>query len=770
MTPSKMTVEAWPVTDPGQAELNEDYVLVYQPDDPEVGRLSGSLYIVVDGQGVGGRGQVASRYAAHKIMSVYYGSSEPDLGLRLREAVEAANADLYAYAQGQPELVKTGATLVAAVARGEQVHIAAVGNARAYLMRDGQIHQVTRDHTLVQQLLDEGAITLEEARDHPRRDVVLRSLGAQPEVAVDIYDLRLRADDALVLCTDGLVRQLGEDEIAGIVSTSSPRQAAELLVQKATDRGEKDNVTVVAALLRDGAPPLISEMPHTWDGSPPTFDEQPTLAAPRVERSPEARAEPPLPEDATLRTRPAEPPGGERVQPAPPYQTTVQPAPTYGPPAPDRPQPPGPPPRGYAIDPVTGLPPVPQPLPQQPYAPRVYQPPPQVPVMAQRRGVSVGWFAAVGVLAIILTALMVVMLVNPMGWNLPGRSSAPATQAAAVAVTETPQTPEPAVAATQPTEPPATEEATPEGTPEVVAPVGMLLVEGGAFMRGVPDEEVEAAAALCIQESENPDQECIRSYFEDARPVEEVTLSPFFLDVTEVTNQAYAECVAAGICTPPENTEFYNDPAFGQHPVVYLTWAQAGQYCEWRGKRLPTEAEWEKAAGWDPEAGEHVVWVWGNEWDPGRANTRAAGLGGLSAVQAFPADVSTYGALGLTGNASEWVQDWYYPDYEGLGTLNPARLGPQPLPEPFRVVRGGSFLELAAFSRTGHRLSVNPDEVASWVSFRCAADVAGAEQPEVTPEEGGAAAGGTPTEAAGTPEATETEGAPTGEPTQTGTP
>ncbi|HEC22987.1 MAG TPA: Stp1/IreP family PP2C-type Ser/Thr phosphatase, partial [Chloroflexi bacterium] len=796
MSPSKLTVEVWPVTDRGQAlEQNEDFVLVYQPTDPQQARYSGSLYVVVDGMGGGMAGQLASRYAARKVMHAYYSSDEPDLGLRLREAVEAANADLYQYAQSQPELVKLSTTLVAAAIRGEEMHIAAVGDSRAYLIREGQIQQITRDHTLVQQLLDEGAITPEQAREHPRRDVVLRALGMEETVAVDVFDLRLRPDDAVILCTDGLTEYLHEDEIARIVASSSPRSAAETLIQKANDRGGKDNVTVVAALARDGAPPLVTDIPHRWDGQPPTFDEQPTLAVPRTERplppteampvatgGEETPPEPPpapetppaappahLEETAQMRRPQPQPP----VEPAPPHRweeapapsqgTPVQPAPPYGtppqqPPQQPPPQPgypaqpppgygqPAPPPPGYAIDPATGLPPVPpggQPgygVPRQagPYAPRVYQPPAQ-PNIAPRRGIPIGWFFVAGIVAIVLTALMVVVLVNPMNWELklPSFAGGAATEAPTQAAEAPPTQPVDQPTAVPPTPVPATPEPT-----QPVAPPGMVLIEGGPFLRGVSDEEVQAAILSCINEAED-NTRCLPEYFTDAQPVEEVTLSPFFIDVTEVTNVDYAACVAAEVCSPPQDEQYYADPAFAQHPVVFVTWQQAVEYCTWAGRRLPTEAEWEKAARWDPVTGESYVYPWGNEWEPGRANTAAAGLGGTSAVQAFAQDISPTGVLDMTGNVSEWIQDWYFPGYENQGTLNPTGPETQPLGEPFRVVRGGSFLEdLSSYVRAGHRLAVNPEEASSWIGFRCAMDVAGAE-PVAVPT-GEAPAAGTP--------------------------
>jgi sulfatase modifying factor 1 len=255
----------------------------------------------------------------------------------------------------------------------------------------------------------------------------------------------------------------------------------------------------------------------------------------------------------------------------------------------------------------------------------------------------------------------------------------------------------------------------------------MVLVGGGPFLRGVSDDEIQAFVLLCIDEStESGDPRCRRDWFIDAQPVEEITLSPFFIDVTEVTNLNYAACIAAEVCTPPENQEFYADPAFAQHPVVYVTWDQANKYCEWAGKRLPTEAEWEKAARWDEASQTAYVFPWGNTWEAGRANTAAAGLGGTAAVQAFAQDMSPYGVLGMAGNVSEWVQDWYFPSYENLGTLNPVRSGNQPLTTPERSVRGAWYGEdITAYVRVGHRLSAEFDKSGDWLGFRCAASLNG---------------------------------------------
>ncbi|NDJ52753.1 MAG: SpoIIE family protein phosphatase, partial [Chloroflexi bacterium] len=603
---SNLTIEVWPITDPGGSDQeNEDAILLYQPPDPQTSRFSGSLYIVVDGMGGGARGRQAAEYVAYQAMTYYYESQEPDLGLRLRQVLSQVNADLYTYTQSRPELVKMGATVVAAVLRGEQAHVASVGDGRAYLIRDNSISQITRDHTLVQQLLDENAITADEAQNHPRRDVVLRMLGSERSVNIDLFDLRLRPDDSLLLCSDGLTRYLHDDEIARIVSTMSPRNAATTLIQKVLDRGGKDNVSVMTMLARDGAPPLEPNVPHVWDGAPGLLDEQSTM---RVARTPspdegpvnrgdtvqnvnvaqmlETRATAPPPSDGWTDSRAPEPsrpavvwedagasdtafadettpmrrsemPAPTRqqdVQPAPTYERPVQPAPQYSTQqsAPPSPQAAAAPPPGYAVDPVTGLSPVPA-SPQAPDgpqgwssqqagqygAPRGYSSPPQ-----QSRGISLGLFAFVGVLAVMLTILMVFVLINPFGWQLPfgGDSAAdqPAEATSAVVEEDTGNveggapTTDPAAPTTDPnaaapttdpgaggtdpqvTAPPA--QPTPTTGPVVApTPPNMIRVDAGTFTRGVTDEEADQAVLSCIADTDD-DTLCFREFFIDAQP------------------------------------------------------------------------------------------------------------------------------------------------------------------------------------------------------------------------------------------------------------
>ncbi|MGF1507660.1 MAG: formylglycine-generating enzyme family protein, partial [Anaerolineae bacterium] len=166
----------------------------------------------------------------------------------------------------------------------------------------------------------------------------------------------------------------------------------------------------------------------------------------------------------------------------------------------------------------------------------------------------------------------------------------------------------------------------------------------------------------------------------------------------------------------------------------FVSWQQAVNYCSFQGKRLPTEAEWEKAARWDELVEEAYIYPWGDIYEAGRANTLSAGQGGTSAVGAFSGDRSPYGVLDMAGNVTEWVSDWYFPGYAERGTLNPQGPETQPLINPIKVARGGSFLEFQSYSRAGHRFEFNITSQSERLGFRCVQDIVGAAEPEAPAE------------------------------------
>jgi serine/threonine-protein kinase len=198
----------------------------------------------------------------------------------------------------------------------------------------------------------------------------------------------------------------------------------------------------------------------------------------------------------------------------------------------------------------------------------------------------------------------------------------------------------------------------------------------------------------------------------DEQPVHEVYLDAFWIDKYEVTNAQYAQCVAAGACAEPLGNN-YQDPAYSNHPVVYVTWTDAKGYCEWAGRKLPTEAEWEKAArGTDGR-----VYPWGNQEPlPSMANYdfEKDNRGGTLIVGSYPESESPYGVLDMTGNVEEWTSSSKrsYPYSPEDGREETGRYGD-------RVLRGGSFLTDAEYIVSSSRWGNRPSGRYSMTGFRC---------------------------------------------------
>lgn len=201
------------------------------------------------------------------------------------------------------------------------------------------------------------------------------------------------------------------------------------------------------------------------------------------------------------------------------------------------------------------------------------------------------------------------------------------------------------------------------------------------------------------------------------RPPHRVMLDAFWMDQTEVSNAMYAKCVEAGACQTPfvGINPFYGKPKYKNHPVVYVSWNDADAYCRWAGRRLPTEAEWEKAArGTDGRA-----YPWGNE----APNMTLANfdnlIGGPLPVDRYALGASPYGALNMAGNVREWVADWFHEFYYMVSPLeNP--LGPPS--GAHKSLRGGSYLDGASEIRVFNRFDHEPLSPGINRGFRCASD------------------------------------------------
>ena len=258
------------------------------------------------------------------------------------------------------------------------------------------------------------------------------------------------------------------------------------------------------------------------------------------------------------------------------------------------------------------------------------------------------------------------------------------------------------------------------------APPGMLYVPAGEFTMGATDAEVDSALALCHEFSGGGF--CTRDWFEDAQPQHRVYLDAFYIDKTEVTNAQYRNCVEAEACNTPGKTTYYDNADYAEHPVVYVSWSDADAYCRWAGKRLPTEAEWEKAArGTDGR-----MYPWGNSPDRSKLNfcdknctydhkdpSVDDGYKTTAPVGSYPAGASPYGVLDTAGNVCEWLADWYGEDYY---SQSPSRNPSGPDSGGWRVLRGGSWIDYPWNARCASRLRYMPRLRYNYVGFRCARD------------------------------------------------
>lgn len=245
-----------------------------------------------------------------------------------------------------------------------------------------------------------------------------------------------------------------------------------------------------------------------------------------------------------------------------------------------------------------------------------------------------------------------------------------------------------------------------------------VLLRAGSFTMGSSDTEAAEALGSCRLEPRRDD--CQEEWFAWEQSAHEVYLSDFWIDRTEVTVAQYRQCVAAGACALPpfsEGGQRFDRPEL---PVVLVTYQDARRFCEWAGGRLPTEAEWERAA----RGLTGRRYPWGNVYNPFVSNhgrfaledhDARDGFLELAPVGSFPDGRTPEGVADLAGNAEEWVADWFAPEYPKASASNPA--GPD-LGDA-RVVRGGGYVHGRIWLRAAFRDRASPGERLPWVGFRC---------------------------------------------------
>ncbi|HEX6048686.1 MAG TPA: Stp1/IreP family PP2C-type Ser/Thr phosphatase [Gemmatimonadaceae bacterium] len=239
----------------------------------------GTLFMVADGMGGAAAGEIASEMAVEVVLQQMRrrwrdaSTVEPAAFVgALKAATEVANATIHHYAADHPELRGMGTTATIAGLLGDTLYLAQVGDSRAYLVRDGVAFQITKDQSLMQKLIEAGEITAEEAEMSDRRNIILQALGPEPNVKIDLTHQRIRRDDVLVLCSDGLSGLVKPEQIARAVTEEhSPELAAERLVELANSSGGPDNITVVIARFHGTgltAPEPVDEVGHRVFDSP----------------------------------------------------------------------------------------------------------------------------------------------------------------------------------------------------------------------------------------------------------------------------------------------------------------------------------------------------------------------------------------------------------------------------------------------------------------------------------------------------------------------
>lgn len=237
-------MKIYALTDVGRRrEVNQDYV--YATDRP-VGPFP-NLLVVADGMGGHKAGDFASKFTVETLKKELKESEAGKPEEIFRAAIETANHKLIEAASQDVKLEGMGTTLVAATVIGNTLYFANIGDSRLYLISDN-IRQLSKDHSLVEEMVRLGGIKAEEARNHPDKNIITRAMGVKDEAKADFYEFRIRRGDKILMCTDGLSNMVEDEDMFGIVKGSRDIiEAVHMLIDKANEAGGRDNIGVVMA-------------------------------------------------------------------------------------------------------------------------------------------------------------------------------------------------------------------------------------------------------------------------------------------------------------------------------------------------------------------------------------------------------------------------------------------------------------------------------------------------------------------------------------------
>ncbi|MDH4036829.1 MAG: Stp1/IreP family PP2C-type Ser/Thr phosphatase [Candidatus Krumholzibacteria bacterium] len=249
-----LTLEFASLSDRGKVRLNnEDACGHIVPATPAELAERGAVFVVADGMGGHRGGEIASRIAVRTILAFYAADGEQNRSQALAFAFREANKTIIEESVADSALFGMGTTCTALALHDGQAYFAHVGDSRGYMLRAGVIQQITNDHSIVGEMVRSGIITDEDARHHPKRNVITRSLGAQEDTAADVptSPLAIQRGDVFMLCSDGLTTYLSDQDIATILSENEPDEACRKMVAMANAAGGRDNITVQVVVVRE---------------------------------------------------------------------------------------------------------------------------------------------------------------------------------------------------------------------------------------------------------------------------------------------------------------------------------------------------------------------------------------------------------------------------------------------------------------------------------------------------------------------------------------
>ena len=236
-------METFSITHIGRRrEMNQDYVFA---SETAVGQLP-NLFLVADGMGGHKAGEYASRFTVEKIVEELSASQQTKPVAAIRDALVTANRLLIREAKEDSAKSGMGTTVVAATIIGTHLHVANVGDSRLYVTDHEAIRQITRDHSLVEEMVRLGEMNKAEAKDHPDKNIITRAIGVTTDLIVDFFEVELKPGDTVLMCSDGLTYMVDDEEIRAIIAEkNNVKEKAERLIETANEHGGKDNITVV---------------------------------------------------------------------------------------------------------------------------------------------------------------------------------------------------------------------------------------------------------------------------------------------------------------------------------------------------------------------------------------------------------------------------------------------------------------------------------------------------------------------------------------------